>query len=198
MESTDWDDRHRQEDRFGNREPNRFLVATVKRFEPGTALDLAAGQGRNALWLAEQGWKVTAVDFSAVAVEKGAAFAAAAGADVTFEQADLLEWRPSIRYDLVTVVYLQLPIAERHTVWEKAAQAVAPGGHLLLVGHDLRNLEEGYGGPSRESVLYTAAEASGVVGEFLKVERAETVLRPVETEEGTRFAIDNLVLARRG
>lgn len=198
MEPNAWDERHRQEDRFGNREPNRSLVDTVKRFAPGTALDLAAGQGRNAVWLAEQGWQVTAVDFSAVAVEKGAAFATAAGADVTFQQADLLAWETDARYDLVTIVYLQLPIPDRHAVWENAARAVASGGHLLLVGHDVRNLEEGYGGPSHASVLYTAAEAAGVVGELLKVERSETVLRPVETDEGTRFAIDNLVLARRG
>ncbi|MBU1228017.1 MAG: class I SAM-dependent methyltransferase [Actinobacteria bacterium] len=197
MESTDWDARHRDTDRFSDREPNRFVVDVVKRLKPGTALDLASGQGRNAVWLAEQGWQVTAIDYSAVAVEKAAAFSAQLGLEITFRQADLLEWQPDDRYDLVMIVYLQVPLPDRHEVWRKAARAVADGGHLLLVGHDLRNLEEGYGGPSHPSVLYTASEAAGVAGEALRIERSETVLRPVETGEGARFAIDNLVLARR-
>jgi 2-polyprenyl-3-methyl-5-hydroxy-6-metoxy-1,4-benzoquinol methylase len=197
MDHRDWDERHRVEDRFSTREPNRFVVGTVKGFEPGTALVLAAGQGRNAIWLAEQGWRVTAVDFSAVALEKAAAAAAEAGVDLTTEQADLLEWEPEATFDLVTLVYLQVPVAERHRVWRTAAAAVADGGHLLVVGHDSRNLEEGYGGPTHAAVLYTASEAAGVVGEHLEVERAETVVRPVELEDGVRYAIDNLVLARR-
>ncbi len=197
MDHRDWDDRHRSEDRFSDREPNRFVVATVKPLAPGTAADLAAGQGRNSVWLAGRGWEVTAVDFSGVALEKAAARAAEAGVGLTVEQADLLAWEPSRTYDLVMAVYLQLPAPDRHRVWRTAAAAVAPDGHLLLVGHDSRNLEEGYGGPSHPAVLYTASEAAGVVGETLRVERAETVVRPVEVDDGVRYAIDNLVLARR-
>jgi len=197
MDHTDWDDRHRDVDRFSHKDPDRSLVSVVSRLEPGTALVLAAGQGRNAVWLAEQGWQVKALDYSAVAIEKAAAFASGCGADVVFEQADLLEWKPDSPHDLVTIVFLQIPFPDRHEVWRKAAEAVAPGGHLLLVGHDIRNLEEGYGGPSHESVLYTASEAARVVGENLHVERSETVVRPVEVEDGTRYAIDNLVLAKR-
>lgn len=196
MDHRDWDDRHRTVDRFSTREPNRFVVGAVKGLEPGTALVLAAGQGRNAVWLAEQGWRVTALDFSGVALERAAAAAAEAGVDLTVEQADLLEWEPAGTFDLVTLVFLHLPVAERHRVWRSAAGAVAPGGRLLVVGHDSRNLEEGYGGPSRGAVLYTASEAARVVGEHLEVERAETVVRPVEIEDGVRYAIDNLVLAR--
>lgn len=197
MDHTAWDARHRDEDRFSNREPNGFVVSALSRLEAGTALVLAAGQGHNAIWLAQQGWDVTALDYSPVALEKAAAFAADADVEITFEVADLAEWDPGTAHDLVTIVYLQLPLPERQEVWRKAVRAVAPGGHLLTVGHDRRNLEEGYGGPSHESVLYTAAEVADVVGEALKVERAETVIRPVETGDGTRFAIDNLVLARR-
>jgi 2-polyprenyl-3-methyl-5-hydroxy-6-metoxy-1,4-benzoquinol methylase len=158
---------------------------------------LAAGQGHNAVWLAGQGWTVTALDYSEVALEKAAAAAAEAGAAITFQHADLMEWEPSEVYDLVTIVYFHVPIPDRHDVWRRAVSAVAPGGHLLLVGHDSRNLEEGYGGPSHPSVLYTAAEASDIVSETLEVRRAETVIRPVETDDGTRHAIDNLVLAQR-
>jgi hypothetical protein len=112
-------------------------------------------------------------------------------------EADLLEWEPSGGYDLVTVLYLQIPASERHVVWRKAATSVAEGGRLLMVGHDSRNLEEGYGGPSSATVLYTASEAAQVLGEVLDVERAETVVRPVEVEDGVRYAVDNLVLAVR-
>jgi len=197
MEHTDWDDRHRDDDHFTHKSPNRFVVGAVEKLKPGTALVLAAGQGHNAVWLTTQGWKVTALDYSAVAIEKAAALAAESGVEMAFEQADLLEWQPASEHDLVTIVYLQIPSPDRHNVWRKAVEAVAPGGHLLLVGHDSRNLEEGYGGPSHESVLYTASEAARVVGEALHIERSETVIRPVELEDGTRYAIDNLVLARR-
>jgi len=198
MDATSWDDRHSDEERFSHRDPNRFVMNAVERLDPGAALVLACGQGQNAIWLAEQGWEVTALDYSPVALEKAAAAAAQSGADVRFASADLMAWQPDSTYDLVTIVYLQIPLPERHEVWRKAAGAVAPGGHLLLVGHDSRNLEEGYGGPSHEAVLYTASEAARVIGEILDVERSETMLRPVEVEDGTRFAIDNLVLARRG
>ncbi|MCB2224710.1 MAG: methyltransferase domain-containing protein [Actinobacteria bacterium] len=196
MDASVWDERHAREDRLANREPNRFLVAAVTPLTPGTALALAAGQGRNAVWLAEAGWRVTALDYSRVALDKAAALAAERGVDLQIEHADLREWSPGRRFDLVTTVYLQLPEGEREAVWRAAAAAVAPGGHLLVVGHDARNLEEGYGGPSRAAVLYTAAEVAAVVGEVLQIERSETVVRPVEVEDGTRYAIDNLVLAR--
>ena len=197
MRRTDWDERHRNDDRFSDREPNRFLVGAVKHLEPGEALVLAAGQGRNAIWLAGQGWSVTAVDYSAVALDRAAEFAAAQDAEVAFLQADLFDWEPDRSYDLVTLVYFQVPSPLRHDVWRKAAAAVGSGGVLLVVGHDSRNLEEGYGGPSRGDVLYTASEAARVLGEALEVERSETVVRPVEVEDGTRYAIDNLVVARR-
>lgn len=195
MDRSAWDERHRETGQFSDPEPNRFLVGAVKRLTPGTALDLAAGQGRNAVWLASQGWRVTALDWSEVALEKAAALAAERGVEVTCRQADLLKWRPDDRYDLVAVVYLHLPAPDRHRVWHKAARSVAPGGRLVMVGHDTRNLEEGYGGPSHLSVLYTAAEAAEVLGGLLTVERAGTVVRPVETDDGTRHAIDNLVVA---
>lgn len=197
MDQHAWDDRHRTEDRFSDRDPNRFVVGAVKNLAPGSALMLAAGQGHNAVWLASQGWVVTAIDYSEFALEQAAASAAESGVAITFEHADLMEWEPSEVYDLVTLVYLHLPFPDRHDVWRKASSAVAPGGHLLVIGHDSRNLEEGYGGPSHPSVLYTASEAARIVGETLEVRRAETVIRPVEVDGDTHHAIDNLVLAQR-
>lgn len=198
MDRRDWDHRYLQKEPVLTAEPNRFLVGAVKGFEPGAALDLASGQGRNAVWLAEQGWRVTGVDWSTVAVERARLMAAERGVEVEWVFADLSEWKsPGPVFDLVTIVYLQVPAADRKAIWSKAAASVAPGGHLVVVGHDSRNLEEGWGGPSHPGVLYRASEVAAVVGETLQVNRSETVVRPVDTEDGTRYAIDNLVVAER-
>lgn len=199
MDQHDWDDRYRGRELLWTVEPNRFVVSVVGALDPGSALVLAAGEGRNAVWLAEQGWQVTAVDWSGVAVDKGTWLAAERDVSIEWQHIDLLEWEPGPDvYDLVTIAYLQIPAPGRESVWRKAAASVGPGGHLLMIGHDSRNLEEGYGGPSHPSVLYTASQASLVVGESLDIERAETVVRPVDVEGGVRYAIDNLVMARRG
>ena len=198
MHATDWDARYAERELLWSAAPNRFLVAEVEGLPPGRALDLACGEGRNAIWLAERGWKVTAVDFSRVAVERARRIAAERGVEVDFLQADLLAYEPAGRaFDLVAVFYLQLPAPERAAVLAAAAAAVAPGGTLLVVGHDLLNLSEGYGGPRSPAVLFTpddvVREAPG-----LAVVRAERVRRPVELEDGTTVdAIDALVRLRR-
>lgn len=164
---------------------------------PGRALDLACGEGRNAVWLAEQGWQVTGVDFSEVAIEKARRLATARKVEVEWLVADLLQFQlPSEAFELVLLFYLQLPAAERQQIVRAAADAVAPGGTLLLVAHDSRNLEQGYGGPKEPDVLYTAEE---VIADLngLEVERAELVERPVDAPEGERVALDALVRAHR-
>jgi SAM-dependent methyltransferase len=198
MDRDAWDERYRSEDMVWSAEPNRFLVEVVTDLTPGSALDLATGEGRNAVWLALQGWEVHAVDWSDVGLDKARELAQSAGVDVWFTRADLREWwPPSESYDLVVVAYLQIPHLERQGVWRSAAQAVRTGGHLVLIGHDRDNLEHGYGGPARPDVLYTAAEAADVLGRSLEVVRAEQVRRPVTTDEGEFEAIDNVVVARR-
>src|SRR5262249_60827578 len=100
--------------------------------------------------------------------------------------------------DLVIVFYLQLPAEERTPILRKAASALAPDGMFLLVAHDLRNLEQGYGGPQTARVLYTPEDVvADLDGAGLEIERAEPVKRPVDTPEGERVAIDALVRARR-
>jgi SAM-dependent methyltransferase len=191
----DWDRRYSQPDLLWSATPNRFLVREVADLPPGRALDLACGEGRNALWLAERGWTVTGVDYSAVAIEKARRRSYDEGAEVDFVCADLLEYEPSANaYDLVLVLYLQLPFPERRLVLSRGARAVAMGGTFLLVGHDLANMTDGVGGPTAADVLYTpddiVAEVPGLV-----IEKAERVLRDVPDEE--RPAIDALVRAHR-
>jgi SAM-dependent methyltransferase len=197
VQREDWDRRHAEAGLLFGAEPNRFLVAEVEGLEPGRALDLACGAGRNAVWLAERGWAVTAADFSEVAIENATGLAAERGVEVEWLVADLLEWRPPSRaFDLVVVLYLQLPAGERRRVLASAAEAVAPGGTLLVVGHDLENLNGGWGGPKDPAVLFTPDDVAGELP-GLQVEKAERLLRPVQTDEGEVQAIDALVRARR-
>lgn len=202
MDQRDWDDRYASTDLVWSAEPNRFVQDEVAGLAPGRALDLAAGEGRNAIFLASTGWKVTAVDFSEVALDKGRRLAdglgdPAAAARIEWVVADLLAYAPEpSAFDLVVLCYLQLPAPERATVLRAATGALAPGGTLLVVGHALANLAEGTGGPQDPAVLYEPAD---VVDAFppdagLVVERADHVKRPIE---GQRDAIDTLVRARR-
>jgi SAM-dependent methyltransferase len=195
MRREDWDRRYEERELVWSAEPNRFLVAETEALPPGRALDLACGEGRNALWLAERGWRVTAVDYSGVALGKAQQIAIRRGVEAEWVAADLLEYQPETgAYDLVVVFYLQLPAGELRRVLAKAAAAVAPGGTFLLVGHDLLNVTEGWGGPSDASLLYTPEEiAADLPG--LEIEKAERVYR--RPEDAERDAIDALVRARR-
>ncbi|MFN7955553.1 MAG: class I SAM-dependent methyltransferase [bacterium] len=200
MEREDWNSRYATQELIWTGKANRFLTAEAASLPHGRALDLAAGEGRNAVWLAEQGWTVRAVDFSDVAIEKGKQLAAARGvADkVDFQVADLRHFEPGVHaFDLVALIYLQIPQAELVPILVRAARAVAPGGTFLLVAHDSANRTHGYGGPQSPEVLYTAEQVVAALGDELVVEKAGTVERPVETDAGTKIAIDCLVRARR-
>jgi SAM-dependent methyltransferase len=197
MDREAWDRRYAESERVWSAGPNQFVEAEAAALPPGRALDLAAGEGRNALWLAERGWEVLAVDFSRVALERGRREAGARGLSVDFVQADLTRWQPAPgAHDLVLLVYLHLPWDQMVPVIRAAAEAVAPGGTLLLVAHDLKNLQGGHGGPQDAGVLYTPAQVVAELGE-LEIGRAETVERRVNTENGDRIALDALVRARR-
>jgi SAM-dependent methyltransferase len=191
----DWDRRYEAVENLWASRPNRFLVAEVEGLAAGRALDLACGEGQNAIWLATRGWDVTGVDFSQAAIAKARGRARQEGVDVRFVCADLVEYEPDeAAYDLVVVLYLHISAIERRGVLGKAATALAPGGTFVLVGHDLSNATDGVGGPSDRDVLHTADE---IVAELpgLEIEAATTVLRDVEGED--REAIDTLVRARR-
>ena len=198
MDREAWDRRHREKDLVWHLDPNRFLVPEVEGLTPGRALDLAAGAGRNAVWLATRGWEVTAVDWSEVALDKGRLLAEQQAVEVEWVLADLREWAPPERaFALVIVTYLQPPDEVRSLVWRRAAGAVAGGGHLVVIGHDAANLIEGWGGPPDAAHLYTAQEVVDAVGGELEVVRAERVLRREEAEDGVHHAVDNVVVAVR-
>ena len=203
MDATDWDSRYEQTDLMWSQGPNQWIEEVAGGLPPGTALDLAAGEGRNSIWLAGRGWQATAVDFSAVALERATRVATERlGADAarfSTRTADLLTYTPEREaYDLVLVVYLQIVAAERSAVLRKAAEAVAPGGTLVVTAHDSDNLRRGYGGPPDPSVLYSAQDVvADIAGSGLSVDRAEQVVRTVTTPDGPRDALDCLVVATR-
>jgi SAM-dependent methyltransferase len=197
MERADWDRRYRGTELVWTAQPNRFVVEELQGLPPGRALDLGSGEGRNAVWLAEGGWQVTAVDFSSVALDKARRLAQARGVTVDWVLADLYGYRPEPgAYHLVLVAYLHLSPLERVAVLAGAVGALAPGGTLLVIGHDLANLTQGVGGPQDPAVLYTP---EAIVAELdgLTVHRAERVRRPVDTAPEPGLAVDTLVRATR-
>ncbi len=164
---------------------------------PGRAIDLGTGEGRNAIWLAERGWQVTAVDFSAVGLARAARLAAERAVSVDWVQADLQDYQPAPdSCDLVLVAYIHLPTDSLARIFRAAAATVAPGGTLLVIGHDRDNITRGHGGPQDPDRLYTPAVVAAEL-DGLTVRRAEQVTRTVTTPEGERTAIDTLVRAER-
>ena len=204
MSAADWDERY-GEGRLWSVEPNGFFAEVVSGIEGrGRAVDLACGEGRNALWLATQGWDVTALDFSGAAISRGRTYGEEHGIRVQWEVADLLDWEMgSGAWDLIAHVYLHWPSAERTPFVDRCADALAPGGHLVIVGHDRTNIEHGHGGPQVPEVLTTPEELKRQLESAgLSVTRAEVVMRPVtlESDDGTTTtvnAIDHVVVATR-
>lgn len=198
MDSAEWDRRYAASELLWGAGPNAFVATEVADLPAGRALDIAAGEGRNAIWLAQRGWTVTAVDFSAVAMDKAAALAKSVEAPADRLQwvcADVTTYEVEVgAYDLVLMTYLQLPADARKTVLTAAASGLAAGGTLLVVAHDLANLTEGVGGPQDATVLFTPQDVLSDLAEArLQVVRADTVQRPVDVDGEPRVALDVLV-----
>ncbi|MGW4895413.1 class I SAM-dependent methyltransferase [Kitasatospora sp. NPDC004240] len=188
MDSGAWDERYAASELVWGAGPNRWVVRELADLPPGWALDLAAGEGRNSIWLAGRGWRVTALDFSRVALDRGARLAAAVDPEVAarvhWQPGDVRTYRgPEEGFDLVLVAYLQLPAEERRAALRGAAAALSPGGTLLVVGHDTTNLTEGAGGPRDARVLFTPQDVlDDLAPAGLTTVRAERVRRPVGAE----------------
>ena len=178
-----WNERYRASELVWSAGPNQFVEAELSGLPPGRALDLACGEGRNAIWLARQGWQVTAVD-------------------VAWVCADATTWRGDASYDVCLVAYLQLAAAERGAAVRNAYDSVRTGGTFLWVGHDLSNFGEGVGGPTDPAVLMTAEDVlTDLGGRAFEVQQAGRVARLVadgHREDSADTAWDCLVrLVRR-
>ena len=190
MRAEEWDERYAEKQQW-SAGPNALIAELVEDLPPGDAVDLAAGEGRHALWLAGRGWRVTAVDFSAVGLGRGSGRPGAEG--VTWEAADVTSWAAQpASLDLVLVAYLHLPEPETVDVLTRAVGWLRPGGRLLVLGHDVENLSAGVGGPQEPAILHSVARRTPVA-DLLAVDRLEQVRR--ETPAGT--ALDTLLWGRR-
>lgn len=164
-----WDARYRTKPSLWSGKPNVTLVSEAASLIPGAALDVGAGEGADSIWLAQQGWSVTGVDISAVALERAAAHAASAGPDVadriTWECRDILDWQPPERaYDLVTVHYIHLPSRLRRVIYPQFAAAVAPGGTLLVAAHHPSDLETTAARPPYPDLFFTGDDLIADIG----------------------------------
>lgn len=197
MDSRGWDRLYGGSELIWTAEPNRFLATEVADLPPGRALDVACGEGRNAVWLAQRGWQVTGIDFSQVALDKAARLAQERDVSVQWVRADVTDHLPvSAAFDLVAILYLHLESMTTRDVLRRSAEALAPGGTLLVVGHDPTNVEAGHGGPQDPAILMAPDEIADALGD-LEIVRAERVRRPVASAGDDVYAIDALVRAVR-
>lgn len=198
MRQAEWDERYGGGEYVWSVTPNQFVEQHLAALPAGVAIDLAAGEGRNAVWLASLGWRVIAVDFSQAGLDKLVRLADSHGVVDVIEPvlADALIYKPAELVDLVVLSYLQLPPEEQQVVLQHAATWLRPTGTLFVVAHDRSNVEHGHGGPSSVEVCYDLeATMESLAG--LSIRTAAVVERVVETEDGPRTALDTLVIASR-
>ena len=156
-----WEQRYRSHPSVWSGNPNTNLVSEAADLAPGTALDVGAGEGADALWLAERGWQVTATDISTVALDRAASHAREAGAEVAARinwlHADLTTWVPQpMTYDLVSAQFMHLPKLQRDPMFARLAASVAAGGTLLVVGHHPSDLQTTIPRPPLPELFFTA------------------------------------------
>ncbi len=166
-----WSDKYRAVGEFYlfGTAPNRFLAAQAGLLDAGQrALSVADGEGRNAVWLAEQGLDVTATELSPVALDKAEALAAVRGVRVDFALADALNWTyPDEAFDLVVAIFIQFAAPdERARLFENLKRTLRPGGRIVLQGYTPKQLDYRTGGPSAVDNLYTAAMLRETFGDF--------------------------------
>ncbi|MEU8662718.1 bifunctional NAD(P)/FAD-dependent oxidoreductase/class I SAM-dependent methyltransferase [Actinoplanes philippinensis] len=192
-----WEERYRGKDAIWSGRPNPVLVTEVSGLAPGRALDVGCGEGADAVWLAKQGWEVTAVDISTVALGRAAGHAAAAGVGerITFRHADLQEDRPDQGYDLVSAQFMHLPPEPRRDLYTRLASVVAPGGTLLVVGHHPSDLATFVGRMHFPDMLFTAEEIAALLPpDGWKIVTVEARPRPATDPEGREITIHDAVL----
>ncbi|MEQ4304277.1 bifunctional NAD(P)/FAD-dependent oxidoreductase/class I SAM-dependent methyltransferase [Plantactinospora sp. B6F1] len=198
-----WEERYRARPAIWSGRPNPQLVAEAADLAPGRALDVGSGEGADAIWLAERGWRVTGVDISTTALGRAAAHASAAGAEVAgrieWLHADLREQPPAEgRYDLVSAQYMHLPGEARRELFARLAAAVAPGGTLLIVGHHPSDLRTSAHRMHFPEMMYTAEEiASGLDPSTWTVLTVDARSRPAADPEGHPGEVSDAVLVAR-
>jgi SAM-dependent methyltransferase len=195
-----WDERYGSTTRVWSGKPNPQLVREISDVEPGNALDAGCGEGADSLWLARRGWRVTAMDVSAVALERGSAHAEANVADrITWRRVDLTDRVPDHQtYDLVNVQFMHFPRALREPIFARLAETVSPGGTLLIVGHHPSDMHTTMHRPPEPDLFFTAEEvADSLDPDQWDVLAAEARPRPTTDPDGQEITIRDAVLRAR-
>jgi 2-polyprenyl-3-methyl-5-hydroxy-6-metoxy-1,4-benzoquinol methylase len=198
-----WEERYRSRGALWSGRSNPELVTEVSDLSPGTALDAGSGEGGDALWLAGQGWQVTALDFATIALERGAVRAAELGAEIAgrirWEHADLTAWSPGeVRFDLVCSLFLHPPGGAREDVFARLAAAVAPGGTLLVVGHHPSDLQTTMPRPNLPEVFFTAEDVARSLDEGQwEIITAEARPHSATDPEGREVTVHDAILRAR-
>ncbi|MEW6120389.1 MAG: class I SAM-dependent methyltransferase [Pseudomonadota bacterium] len=164
-----WNARYDTDEYIFGTAPNVFLASQAHRLAPGQrALAIADGEGRNGVWLAQQGLGVHAIDFSPAALAKAAKLAAGRGVEVELEQADVLDWAwPEATYDVVVAIFIQfVPPPERERIIEGIRRTLKPGGTLILQGYTPKQIEYGTGGPPSVANMYVEADLRRWFGDW--------------------------------
>jgi SAM-dependent methyltransferase len=181
-----WETRFAEPGYLFGTEPNAFL-AGQKGLLPksGRALAVADGEGRNGVWLAQQGLDVVSLDFSPAAQAKARALAASRGVTIETVLADALDWSwPAEQFDVIAVIFTQFADPpERERMFAGIRSALRPGGLLLIEGYGPKQLQYGTGGPSKLENLYTRELLEGAFGDFVDVRITEY---ETEMSEGSR------------
>lgn len=197
-----WEERYAGKPQVWSGRVNRVLADVAGELPPGRALDLGCGEGGDAIWLAEHGWTVTAVDISAIAIERGRAAAVERGLSDRIEwvAADLGSWQTDAQFDLVSSSFLQSPVElPRAEILRAAAELVAPGGHLLIVSHAAPPPWASLLHEHRHELLTPEAQLAelGLSGGWT-AEMVETRLRPATGPDGQAAELeDSVVLLSR-
>jgi SAM-dependent methyltransferase len=195
VDAEGWDRRYAAEDRVFSAGPNPIVEAALADLQPGRALDVAAGEGRHALWLARLGWRVTAVDFSAVGLERGRGEAERQGLSVEWVLEDVYRYAPPARsFELVLIAHFHPRPADRRRVFAGAVDALAPGGHLLVLGRHVDDIgRDGGRGPRDPDLRYRPEELAGAFPAELTLLRCEAVVRTVATDDGGPVELTDVV-----
>ena len=196
-----WDERYAASDRIWSGRPNPRLVEHATELMPGIAVDVGCGEGADAVWLAERGWRVTGVDVSVVALERAKQHAGEAGlADRTsWLQADLVagDALPA-GADLVSAQYLHVPGDVFAAVYAGIAAAVRPGGALLVVGHHPADRDTGLRNPRLSHLLFAPEQVTDLLDTGWRIDIADAPTREVAGEAGEPVVVtDTVVLATR-
>jgi SAM-dependent methyltransferase len=197
-----WDERYRQHGSVWSRNPNPNLVAEAAGLRPGSALDVGSGEGADSIWLARQGWRVTAVDISSVALARAAervAEDAALAGRITWTHHDLtMSPPPAGTFDLVSAQFMHLPLPQRTELYHRLAASVAPGGTLLIVGHHPADLAAGIPRPSQPGLLFTPEEiAAELDPDEWEIDVCEARPRSAADGDGKPVTVTDSVLRAR-